>query len=202
MLLWETNNYSREPEDAVAKVLGGTLLFQQLLACTTNELNGFRFGSISRVNTALAVTVFYPGLCYFTQHLYHWTDRVYERQVQLSRKANRAELLNNPFLGREEKEKKLAATPKSPREIGFMNPIFASFCFATFALNLRAWRLDSSLSCFYYIWSPRTRIGAGVLKNIRQATTSTPLTGALAIFACSTLYKYKNEADKYQERSL
>ncbi|KAK8134500.1 hypothetical protein PG984_006512 [Apiospora sp. TS-2023a] len=163
-----------------------------------NEFNAFRFKYISPGRTALAVVAFYPGLCYATQRLYRWADGAYERQVHMSRKANRNKLRNNPHLTAEQKE----AMPKMVREINFMNPKFAPFVIAMLPLNLRAKYLDRSLATCYQVWSPRTEVGAGMFRNLRQAITSTPLIGTLTILGLGTLIKYKNEEDKHQERTL
>lgn len=202
MSLFETDNYSRGWEDVVFPCLMGPMFVQQVLCCTMNEFNAYRFRFISRGHTALAVAAFYPGLCYATQHLYRWADGVYKRQVRLSQKANRDKLLNNPFLKGEMREKKLAAAPKSPRELGYMNPTFAPFVLAALALNLRAWQLDRSLALYYRFWSPDTRVGVNVFKNLRGAITSTPIIGIVAILASRTLKEYKKEANKHQERTF
>ncbi|KAK8086454.1 hypothetical protein PG994_001428 [Apiospora phragmitis] len=192
------DNYSRGWEDVGYMCLLPPLVAQQFISCATSEFNAFRFRYISPRHIALAVAVFYPGLCYACGRLYAWADGLDEHQARLSREANRAGLRDNRHLTAADK----AALPRSPREIGYMSPQFAPAFFAALALNLRARRLDRSLATCYQVWSPHSRVGASLLGYLRQAITSTPMIGAGASLACLTLWDYKKEADKHHERTL
>ncbi|KAK7920532.1 hypothetical protein PG985_008554 [Apiospora marii] len=189
--------YSRRVIDSGYMILLPLLFAQQLASCVTNEINAFRFKFISPGHTALAVGVFYPGLCYATQRLNSWADGVYERQVHMSRKAKKGELRNNTILTAKQKEE----MPKLTREIGYMDPKIAPFALALLPLNLRARLLDRWLAPAYRIWFPAPRLGPAFMM-LRQATTTTPFIGLLAVFAGKTLMGYKSEADKHQERTL
>ncbi|KAK8039624.1 hypothetical protein PG993_008035 [Apiospora rasikravindrae] len=191
-------NYARKWEDIIFMVLVPPLVAQQFPACAINEYNAFRFRTISPNHTALAVAVFYPGLCYACGRLYSWADRLHDRQARLSRMANREDLIGNRHLSDEAK----AALPKSPHEIGTMSPQFAPAFFAALAFNLRTKQLDRSLATCYQVWEPHSGVGRTLFGHFRAAATSTPILGALAIQACSTLWEYKKEADKHHERTL
>ncbi|KAK7948798.1 uncharacterized protein PG986_009684 [Apiospora aurea] len=191
-------NYSRRWEDIGFMVLLPPLLIEQFLACATTEHNAFRFRTISPNHTVLAVAFFYPGLSYACRRLYIWADGLQDRQARLSQTAKRAGLLHNHHLSDDAK----AALPKSPREIGVMSPQFAPAFFAALAFNLRTRQLGRSLATCYQVWEPHGGIERTLFGYFRRAATSTPILGALAIQAGSTLWKYKKEADKRHERTL
>lgn len=197
MDLLRPDPYSRTVIDAGYMMLLPLLFTQQFASCAMNEINAFRFKFISPSHTALAVTVFYPGLCYATQRLYRWAEGVHERQLRMSRDAKTGELRKNSILTAEQKED----MPKLPREIGSMDPRIAPFALALLPLNLRARQLDRALAPAYRIWSPGPSLGP-VFMMLRQATTSTPYLGLLAALAGKTLMGYKWEAIKHQERNL